>query len=164
MPFFMYQRRDREAPKLTESGFQFLLLVFACSDSRVCPSRILDFQPGEAFVIKNIANMVPPCHKTKHSGTGAAIEYAVMHLKTHPEFFPIHPTSYSSSSLSPSRQNPKNHYAVVSQLYMRTNVDSPSSRYNRPHHHREEHLHSSSCHSQSFPTPNSTPSRRRLGS
>ncbi|CAI8608543.1 unnamed protein product [Vicia faba] len=56
-------------------------LVFACSDSRVCPSHILDFQPGEAFVVRNIANMVPPYDKTKHSGTGAAIEYAVIHLK-----------------------------------------------------------------------------------
>jgi len=35
-------------------------LVFACSDSRVCPSHILDFQPGEAFMVRNIANMVPP--------------------------------------------------------------------------------------------------------
>ncbi|KAL8161592.1 hypothetical protein V2J09_013081 [Rumex salicifolius] len=56
-------------------------MVFACSDSRVCPSHILDFQPGEAFVVRNIANMVPPYHKTKFSGTGAAIEYAVLHLK-----------------------------------------------------------------------------------
>ncbi|KAI3452430.1 hypothetical protein Pfo_030199 [Paulownia fortunei] len=43
-------------------------MVFACSDSRVCPSHVLDFQPGEAFV-------------TKYSGVGAAIEYAVLHLK-----------------------------------------------------------------------------------
>ncbi|KAF8040810.1 hypothetical protein BT93_B2896 [Corymbia citriodora subsp. variegata] len=56
-------------------------LVFACSDSRVCPSHILDFQPGEAFMVRNIANMVPPFDQTKYSGVGAAIEYAVLHLK-----------------------------------------------------------------------------------
>ncbi|XP_071736447.1 carbonic anhydrase 2-like [Rutidosis leptorrhynchoides] len=56
-------------------------LVFACSDSRVCPSHILDFQPGEAFMVRNIANMVPPYDTIKYSGAGAAIEYAVMHLK-----------------------------------------------------------------------------------
>ncbi|GMY13367.1 carbonic anhydrase, chloroplastic isoform X1 [Fagus crenata] len=56
-------------------------MVFACSDSRVCPSHVLDFQPGEAFVVRNVANLVPPYDKTKYSGVGAAIEYAVLHLK-----------------------------------------------------------------------------------
>ncbi|KAK9188914.1 hypothetical protein WN944_020319 [Citrus x changshan-huyou] len=56
-------------------------LVFACSDSRVCPSHILNFQPGEAFMVRNIANMVPPYDQKKYSGAGAAIEYAVLHLK-----------------------------------------------------------------------------------
>ncbi|KAK7307219.1 hypothetical protein VNO77_40085 [Canavalia gladiata] len=56
-------------------------MVFACSDSRVCPSHILNFQPGEAFMVRNIASMVPPFDKTKYSGAGAAIEYAVLHLK-----------------------------------------------------------------------------------
>lgn len=37
--------------------FQFM--VFACSDSRVCPSHVLDFQPGEAFVVRSVANLVP---------------------------------------------------------------------------------------------------------
>nr|KJB31235.1 hypothetical protein B456_005G182300 [Gossypium raimondii] len=53
-------------------------LVFACSDSRVCPSHILNFQPGEAFIVRNIASMVPPYDKKKYSGAGAAIEYAVL--------------------------------------------------------------------------------------
>ncbi|GAB2284210.1 hypothetical protein Dimus_018676 [Dionaea muscipula] len=56
-------------------------MVFACSDSRVCPSHVLHFQPGEAFVVRNIANMVPAYDKTKYAGVGAAIEYAVLHLK-----------------------------------------------------------------------------------
>ncbi|CAJ1946725.1 unnamed protein product [Sphenostylis stenocarpa] len=56
-------------------------MVFACSDSRVCPSHVLDFQPGEAFVVRNVANFVPPYDQSKFSGSGAAIEYAVLHLK-----------------------------------------------------------------------------------
>ncbi|GMN42510.1 hypothetical protein TIFTF001_011724 [Ficus carica] len=56
-------------------------MVFACSDSRVCPSHVVDFQPGEAFVVRNVANMVPPYDQTRYSGTGAAVEYAVLHLK-----------------------------------------------------------------------------------
>lgn len=56
-------------------------MVFACSDSRVCPSHVLDLQPGEAFVVRNVANMVPPFDQTRHTGVGAAVEYAVLHLK-----------------------------------------------------------------------------------
>lgn len=35
-------------------------MVIACADSRVCPSNILGFQPGEAFTVRNVANLVPP--------------------------------------------------------------------------------------------------------
>ncbi|XP_066312186.1 carbonic anhydrase, chloroplastic-like isoform X2 [Miscanthus floridulus] len=56
-------------------------MVFACADSRVCPSVTLGLQPGEAFTVRNIAAMVPPYDKTKYSGTGSAIEYAVCALK-----------------------------------------------------------------------------------
>ncbi|EOY02402.1 Carbonic anhydrase 1 isoform 1 [Theobroma cacao] len=56
-------------------------MVVACSDSRVCPSHVLDMQPGEAFVVRNVANMVPPYDQTRYSGIGAAVEYAVLHLK-----------------------------------------------------------------------------------
>ncbi|GFZ03727.1 carbonic anhydrase 1 [Actinidia rufa] len=56
-------------------------LVFACSDSRVSPSRILDFKPGVAFETRNIANLVPGFDKVRYTGTGAVIEYAVSSLK-----------------------------------------------------------------------------------
>ncbi|KAK8607248.1 hypothetical protein V6N13_052991 [Hibiscus sabdariffa] len=56
-------------------------MIVACSDSRVCPSHVLDIQPGEAFVVRNVANMIPPYNQTKYAGTGSAIEYAVLHLK-----------------------------------------------------------------------------------
>ncbi|KAL4367231.1 hypothetical protein GQ457_05G010540 [Hibiscus cannabinus] len=56
-------------------------MIVACSDSRVCPSHVLDIQPGEAFVVRNVANMIPPYNQTKYAGTGSAIGYAVLHLK-----------------------------------------------------------------------------------
>ncbi|KAJ6351599.1 hypothetical protein OIU78_007501 [Salix suchowensis] len=80
---FKTEKYDKD-PKLygaLAKGQSPKFLVFACSDSRVCPSHILNFQPGEAFMVRNIANMVPPYDQIKHSGAGAAIEYAVVHLK-----------------------------------------------------------------------------------
>ncbi|WCJ36067.1 Carbonic anhydrase [Euphorbia peplus] len=56
-------------------------LVFSCSDSRVSPTNILSFQPGEAFMARNIANLVPPFNQLRYSGVGAMIEYAVGVLK-----------------------------------------------------------------------------------
>ncbi|KAF4378110.1 hypothetical protein G4B88_022933 [Cannabis sativa] len=56
-------------------------LVFACSDSRVCPSHILNFQPGEAFMARNIGNLIPTFDNLKDSGVGSIIEYAVERLK-----------------------------------------------------------------------------------
>ncbi|KAJ6970491.1 hypothetical protein NC653_034932 [Populus alba x Populus x berolinensis] len=56
-------------------------LVFACSDSRVSPSHVLDFQPGEAFMVRNIANLVPAFNQLRYSGVGATIEYAVVTLE-----------------------------------------------------------------------------------
>ncbi|KAK3018537.1 hypothetical protein RJ639_003894 [Escallonia herrerae] len=56
-------------------------LVVACSDSRVCPSNILNFRPGEAFMTRNIANMVPKFDQVRHTESGAVIEYAVTALE-----------------------------------------------------------------------------------
>ncbi|KAF3334874.1 beta carbonic anhydrase 2 [Carex littledalei] len=57
-------------------------MVIACADSRVCPSTVFSFQPGEAFTVRNIAALVPPfCEKKRNSGVGAALEYAIEILK-----------------------------------------------------------------------------------
>ncbi|XP_042483940.1 beta carbonic anhydrase 5, chloroplastic isoform X2 [Macadamia integrifolia] len=55
-------------------------MVIACADSRVCPSNILGFQPGEAFMIRNVANLVPPLERGP-SETNAALEFAVNSLE-----------------------------------------------------------------------------------
>ncbi|XP_050377039.1 beta carbonic anhydrase 5, chloroplastic-like isoform X3 [Argentina anserina] len=55
-------------------------MVIACADSRVCPSNILGFQPGEALMIRNVANLVPP-FENGASETNAALEFAVNTLE-----------------------------------------------------------------------------------
>jgi len=57
-------------------------LVIACSDSRVDPATIFDAAPGELFVVRNVAAIVPPCEAdTGHHGTSAALAFAVLQLK-----------------------------------------------------------------------------------
>ncbi len=57
-------------------------LVIACSDSRVDPAILTDASPGEMFVVRNVANLVPPFESggTYH-GVSAAIEFAVVNLR-----------------------------------------------------------------------------------
>ncbi len=56
-------------------------LVIACSDSRSDPAAIFDARPGELFVIRNVAAIVPPLEiDTAHHGTSAAIAFAVLVL------------------------------------------------------------------------------------
>lgn len=58
------------------------LMVIACSDSRVDPSTIFDASPGEMFVVRNVANLVPPFELGggRH-GVSAALEFAVTQLE-----------------------------------------------------------------------------------
>lgn len=54
------------------------VLVIACCDSRVDPATIFDADPGELFVIRNVANLAPPFEQGGgYHGTSAAIEFAV---------------------------------------------------------------------------------------
>jgi len=58
------------------------VMVIACSDSRVDPTQIFDTAPGEMFVVRNIANLVPPFELGggRH-GVSAALEFAVTQLE-----------------------------------------------------------------------------------
>jgi len=58
------------------------VLLIGCSDSRVDPAIIFDAQPGEMFVLRNVANLIPPfAPDSSHHGTSAAVEFAVRGLK-----------------------------------------------------------------------------------
>lgn len=57
-------------------------LIVACCDSRVDPALILDCAPGDLFVIRNVANLVPPSeNQGQYHGTSAALEFGVRNLK-----------------------------------------------------------------------------------
>lgn len=58
------------------------VMVIACSDSRVEPATIFGSRPGEIFVVRNVANLVPPYTPDgEFHGTSAALEFAVQALK-----------------------------------------------------------------------------------
>jgi len=58
------------------------VMVIACSDSRVDPGQIFDAGPGEMFVVRNVANLVPPFERDDHyHGVSAALEFAVTQLE-----------------------------------------------------------------------------------
>ena len=77
---FQEQRATYE--RLVDQGQSPAVAVIACSDSRVDPAIVLQADPGDLFVIRNVANLVPPCEQDgDYHGTSAALEYAVEHLE-----------------------------------------------------------------------------------
>jgi len=57
-------------------------MVIACCDARVDVSAIFDAEPGALFILRNVANLVPPYEpEGKYHGTSAAVEYAATALK-----------------------------------------------------------------------------------
>ena len=80
--------RDRHAPErgrylqLAELGQAPTAMAIACCDARVDISAIFDTEPGELFILRNVANLVPPYEpEGRYHRTSAAIEFAVQELK-----------------------------------------------------------------------------------
>lgn len=58
------------------------IMVVSCCDSRVDPALILQCAPGDLFVVRNVANIIPPYEKDEaHHGTSAALEFGICILK-----------------------------------------------------------------------------------
>ncbi len=66
---------------LAEHGQSPKIMVIGCCDSRVNPDLIFNTKPGDLFVVRNVANLVPPYEPDdQHHSTSAAIEFAVTGL------------------------------------------------------------------------------------
>lgn len=82
---FLDDRFDRERNRyeeLAESGQTPKIMLIGCCDSRVSPETIFDARPGEMFVVRNVASLVPPFSPDDQlHGTSAALEYGVQALR-----------------------------------------------------------------------------------
>ncbi|HHG89366.1 MAG TPA: carbonic anhydrase [Devosia sp.] len=82
---FMEHRHANERQRyidLAENGQKPETMIIACCDSRAAPETIFSTGPGELFVLRNVANLVPPFEPDGgQHGTSAAIEFAVQALK-----------------------------------------------------------------------------------
>ena len=68
--------------QLASDGQNPEVMVIACCDSRVDPALIFQCHPGDLFVVRNVANIVPPYEKDEaHHGTSAALEFGICFLK-----------------------------------------------------------------------------------
>src|ERR1700689_229913 len=74
------ERKRFEA--LSRLGQRPRALIIACSDSRTDPQMVFNARPGELFVVRNVANLVPPYHPDDQPhGVSSAIEFAVRSLR-----------------------------------------------------------------------------------
>jgi carbonic anhydrase len=85
--YFRFRRDVHAADRgrylqLAELGQAPSAMVIACCDARVDVSAIFDSEPGALFIMRNVANLVPPYEpEGKYHGTSAAVEYAATALK-----------------------------------------------------------------------------------
>ena len=77
-----YAPEQARYKELADRGQSPTTMIIACCDSRSAPETIFDMGPGELFVLRNVANLVPPFQPDGgQHGTSAAIEFAVNALK-----------------------------------------------------------------------------------
>ncbi len=82
---FLAERLPREQSRfraLAETGQHPEIMVIGCCDSRVSPEVIFDARPGELFVVRNVANIIPPyAPDERPHGVSAALEFGVGALR-----------------------------------------------------------------------------------
>ena len=77
-----YPRQRARFDQTIAEGQHPKLMIIGCSDSRVDPAQIFDVDPGDIFVLRNVAALVPPYETTPgQHGVSAAVEFAVQVLE-----------------------------------------------------------------------------------
>ncbi len=75
-------REKERYEQLAETGQKPDTMIIACCDSRSAPETIFGAAPGEMFVVRNVANIMPPYENDgDYHGTSAALEFAVQELR-----------------------------------------------------------------------------------
>ena len=76
-----FEKKSQVLQQLAEKGQSPKTMVICCSDSRVEPSILFGTGPGDLFVVRNVANLVPPFASKDNVSIGSALEYAVKILR-----------------------------------------------------------------------------------
>uniref|UniRef100_A0A1J3I2C3 Carbonic anhydrase n=1 Tax=Noccaea caerulescens TaxID=107243 RepID=A0A1J3I2C3_NOCCA len=119
---FLRFKRQKYLPEIEK--FQALavaqapkVMVIGCADSRVCPSYVLGFQPGEAFTIRNVANLVTPIQNGS-TETNSALEFAVTTLQVENIIVMGHSNCGGIAALMNHQNHQEQHSSLVERWVM----------------------------------------------
>lgn len=96
---------------LSQQGQKPHIMIVACCDSRVDPALILQCDPGDLFVVRNVANIIPPYEKDHgHHGVSAALEFGILFLNIKHLVILGHSQCGGIEALAAQDQFPKNDF------------------------------------------------------
>ena len=75
-----FEKKGKILQKLAKDGQSPKTMVICCSDSRVEPFMLFGTGPGDLFIVRNVANLVPPFTSKNSVSTGAALELSLIHI------------------------------------------------------------------------------------
>ena len=131
----LFQAQRAAYEDLVDKGQSPRVAIVACADSRVDPAVVLQADPGDLFVIRNVANLVPPYEREGHyHGTSAALEFAVVHLQVEHVIVLGHAHCGGVRSLfqSPAPDDEGDHFippwmSLVRSAYLRVEATMPDA-------------------------------------
>ena len=139
---FQQQRATYE--DLVDHGQHPKIALVACADSRVDPATVLQADPGDLFMIRNVANLVPPFEEGgEFHGTSAALEFAVDHLEVEHILVLGHAHCGGIRSMFDPSPAPANSFiapwmSLVKSAYLRVEGTMPDASVAEKAHHCEK--------------------------